>query len=346
VRFDGRVLDRPGGTLVPLDGVASVLIEDSAPTNLTPDDCPVGSVPYRFSAGPLYRGDVTLAGGLFQGAFVASMDASAGALARVRVYVQGRAAAVGYTDGVGDTPFEVTPGTPPAGDVEGPRISLSFVGGSTNVRGDATLQINLFDDSGIMTTAHAPQNSIVVTVDGNTTTRTDVTRSFRYAADSHQSGTASFQLPGLSAGPHTVMVSAADNLATGLDAALHRASATLEFRVVDTPPLSVNRTYLFPSPVRSGGPGSGGVFVVDAPGDSINTMVRVYTVAGKLVRSLSRMGGSGQVQLTWDGLDAEGDPLAQGTYLYKVYVSGREADGRSSASQRATAEGRFIVLNP
>jgi flagellar hook assembly protein FlgD len=115
---------------------------------------------------------------------------------------------------------------------------------------------------------------------------------------------------------------------------------------VDSPTLRVTRTFLFPNPVRSGGRGSGGVIVVDAPGDSINTLVRLYTVAGKLVRSLRQMGGIGQIQVAWDGLDDEGDRLAQGTYLYKVYVNGREADGTSSASQHATAEGRFIVLSP
>jgi flagellar hook assembly protein FlgD len=88
------------------------------------------------------------------------------------------------------------------------------------------------------------------------------------------------------------------------------------------------------------------VFVVDAPGDSINTLIRIYTVTGKLVRELRMMGGIGQVQMPWDGLDAEGDRLAQGTYLYKVHVSVRDADGRSSPRQRAAAEGRFIVLSP
>ena len=345
VLFEGRVLDQPGGTLVPLDGVASVLIDDSAPTNLTPNECKP-SVSYRFSAGPMYHGDVTLSGGVFTGSFVVSLDAAEGTVGRMRAYVQGQAVGTGYTDGVGDLPLEVRPGVPPAGDETGPRISLSFVGGSTSVRPDATLQINIFDESGIMTTGHAPQNSIVVTVDGNTTSRTDVTRTFRYAADSYQAGTASFQLPGLASGPHSIQVSAADNLATGLDAARHRGTASLEFQVVDAPPLRVTRTYLFPSPVRSGGAGSGGVFVVDAPGDSINTLVRVYTVAGKLVRVLRQMGGIGQVQVAWDGFDDEGDALAQGTYLYKVYVSVREADGGSSALQKATAEGKFIVLSP
>ena len=29
--YSGRVLDRPGGSLVPMDGTAQVLVEDSAP---------------------------------------------------------------------------------------------------------------------------------------------------------------------------------------------------------------------------------------------------------------------------------------------------------------------------
>ena len=346
VNFTGRVLDRPQGTLVPLDGVASVLIEDSAPTNVTPAGLHA-PITYRFSAGPMYHGDVTLHAGAFKGKFVVPLDAAAGVDGRIRAYCSGSSSGgAANTDGSGDLRMSVVPGTPDPTDSEGPSITLSFLGGSTNVHPDATLEINLFDRSGIMTTAHAPQNSIIVTVDDNTTSRTDVTATFRYAADSYQSGTASFQLPNLAKGSHRVKVSAADNLATGINAVQHRSSATIDFQVVDTPPLRVARTFLFPNPVRSGGKGSGGVIVVDAPGDSINTLVRIYTVAGKLVRTLRQMGGIGQIQVGWDGVDDEGDPLAQGTYLYKVYVSVRDADGTSSPRQKATAEGRFVVLNP
>ncbi|MEY4069537.1 MAG: hypothetical protein RL721_151 [Candidatus Eisenbacteria bacterium] len=346
VLFEGEVLDRPGGVRVPVDGVASVLIEDSAPLDRTDGTCQFPA-DYTFKAGTIYHGDVTLTAGTFKGRFVVPLDAVTGDAGRIRAYLNGRPVATAApVDGVGDRISSVAPGTPPAGDEEGPRITLSFQGGSTNVRPDATLQILLFDESGIMTTGHAPQNSIIVTLDENTTSRTDITASFRYAADSYQSGSASFTLPDLAPGSHTIRVSAADNLATGLTAARHRSSATLEFQVVDVPPLRIVRTYLFPNPVTSGGGRSGGVFVVDAPGDSVNTLIRIYTVAGKLVRELRQAGGIGQVQMVWDGLDAEGSPLAQGTYLYKVHVSGRDADGRSNPRQRTAAEGRFVVLSP
>ncbi|HEY6507859.1 MAG TPA: C25 family cysteine peptidase, partial [Vicinamibacterales bacterium] len=347
VTFRGQVLDGPGGSPLPYDGVASLLVEDSAPLDRTPVACSgFGTTTYLYKPGPIYHGDVSAAAGAFEGRFVVPMDATLGIRGRMRTYLQGTSgSAPGDVDGAGAFVTELIAGTAPSTDVQGPTLTLSFLGGATAVRPDATLQINLYDDSGIMTTGHALQNSIVVTLDDNTTSRVDVTSSFRYAADSYQSGTASYQLQNLPKGHHKVSVSAADNLATGFSAAQHRSSATLEFDVVDQADLAIDRAYLFPNPASSGGPGSGGTFVIDAPGDSVNTLLRIYTLSGRLIRQFRAMGGLGQVQIPWDGRDGDGDPLANGTYLFKVFVYSREADGGSSASEKAVTQGRFSILN-
>jgi len=352
VTFSGRVLDQPGGTAQPLDGVASILAEDSAPIDNTQgNQWDIGcythsswSVDYVYRAGPMYHGDVSVSQGRFTGHFVVPMDATIGAMGRVRAYLQGAAAAA-RVDGAGAATVSLAPGTTNPADTQGPRITLSFLGGASSVRPDATLKIDLYDMSGIMTTGHTLLNSIVVTLDGNTTSRTDVTSSFRYAADSYQEGTASFVLPGLSPGSHSVSVSAADNLATGITASQHRSSSTLAFDVVNVPTLSISLAYLFPNPIRSRGAGSGGTFVVNAPGDSLNTMIRIYTVSGRAIQTLKHFGGQGQVQIPWDGRDAEGDPLANGVYLFKVYANARGADGTSSSSEKASAEGKIVVVN-
>jgi hypothetical protein len=229
--------------------------------------------------------------------------------------------------------------------VSGPRITLSFAGGATVVKPDATLNVDLFDPSGILTTGHNAQNGIIVTLDANTTQRVDITPSFRYAANTYQSGTASFPLPGIAAGPHVIEVSAADNLASGFAAGAHRSKAALAFVVQETPELHITRAYLFPDPTRSGGGGSGGRFVVDAPGDSLNVLLRMYTVNGRLIRTLRSYAGLGQVQIPWDGLDEEGQRLANGVYLFKVHVYGRQEDGSSSPTERAITNGRFVIVN-
>jgi hypothetical protein len=346
VVFRGRVLDRPGGTVLPFDGVAALLIEDSPPLELLPN-CFQPECYYYRNGGAVFRGDAGVTGGTFTGRFIVPLEARTGARMRGRAYVTGRnVGSAVMRDAIGDTIATLMPGTGPVGDNEGPRIALSFDGGSTSVRPDATLRVDLFDPSGILTTGHAPANAIIVTVDDNSTNRTDITDSFRYAADGYQAGTAFFPLPNLPLGPHRIRVSAADNLAVGLNSGAHRSTAEIDFLVEETPELTIARAYLFPSPtISDGGPRSGGTFVVDAPGDSVNALLRVYTVAGKMVRELKAYGARGQVQIPWNGLDAEGAVLANGVYLFRVHVNVRDPDGSSSARQHATADGRFTIVN-
>ncbi len=338
--FQGRVRTCPGGDPLSFDGVVAVLIGDSQEIGVA------DYVTYPYRAGAIYRGDVGVTNGEFRGRFVVPMEAREGDRGRVRAYAEGRAAGEGFdTDGAGSVAVRVLPGEAPAGDVTGPRITLSFVGGATSVRPDAVLKVDLYDENGILTTDHTPQNGIIVTVDGNTTNRADITESFRYAADSYQSGVAQFELPNLPLGAHTVSVSAADNLASGLSAGVHRSRASLDFTVVDQPDLRIAHAYLFPNPAESRWDGGGGQFVVDAPGDSVNTLLRIYTASGRLIRTLSVFGGLGQVQVPWDGLDEEGQPLANGVYFFRVHVNPRDPDGTSSPRRKADADGRFVIVN-
>jgi hypothetical protein len=342
VVFDGVVRNEPGGTLRPLNGLATLLIEDSAPQDSVRIDYCVVTVKYPYQAAPMFRGDVSVSGGQFGGRFVVPADAKLGNFGRVRAYFRGAtASAAPDSDGVGTLAMVVNTGTPPSGDDAGPTITLSFPGGATQVKPDAVLRVDLEDPSGIMITGYNPANSIFVTLDGNTTQRTDITPSFRYLNNSYQRGTAFFPLGNLVAGDHEVSVNAADNLAVGVQASRHRSKATLQFTVTDNPELRIERTFAFPNPVRSGYPAR---IVVDTRGGAVNALLRIYTVSGRLIRTLKALDAIDQLQIPWDGLDDEGNALGNGVYLYRVQINGREADGSSSPRQLAVAEGRIVVI--
>jgi hypothetical protein len=344
VYFRGQVYeDSTATTPVAFDGSADLLIEDSAPLDFAPSD---NTVQYWFRAGPMFRGDVAITGGVLQGSFVVPIEAKGGARGRVRAYVQGRPAGAGYdTDGVGSMYMQVSPGPPVTGDNEGPHITLSFASGTTTVKPDAQLRVDLQDPSGILITGHSLQNGIVVTLDENTTARVDITSSFRYRNGSHTTGTAYWNLPNLAPGAHSIRISAADNLAAGLTASTHRSSATIAISVAETPPLQIVDAYLFPNPTQSGRAKSGGQFVVDALGDSVNALLRIYTVSGRLIRTIESFGRQGQIQIPWDGLDHEGGALANGTYFFRVQLNVRDEVGESSTKAKAASEGRFVILN-
>ncbi len=338
----GAVREWKGGPLRPMNGLASVLVEDATPYDtLFIPECSDLLI-YPFTASPMFRGDVVISGGEFTSRFVAAGDARLGARGRVRVYAHGpMAGASPDSDAVGDTTMAVVRGTLPSGDEEGPLITLSFPGGATQVRGDAVLRVDLSDPSGILITDRNLANSIYVTVDGNTTTRADITSTFHYANNSYQQGSAFFTLPNLPAGDHEITVSAADNLAVGVQAARHRSRASISFRVTENPELRIVRSFVFPNPVRRA---TLAFLLVDVQGGPVNCLARIYTVSGRLVRTLKAFGAIGQLQIPWDGLDDEQQPLGNGIYFYRVQVNGQDANGQSNPRQKAVAEGKIAVV--
>jgi hypothetical protein len=160
---------------------------------------------------------------------------------------------------------------------------------------------NLFDQSGILVTGYTPQNGIIITVMANSNQRVDVTPSFRYSPNSYQAGAASFQLPNLAPGPHTIKVSAADNLASGINAANHRNTASIDFQVSAIPRSRCGMRSCSPTRRTRAGRGEGpvrhrsaGRFGQRAPCTSIRSPAAASGPS-------SPSAGIGQVQIPWDG---------------------------------------------
>ncbi len=84
-------------------------------------------------------------------------------------------------------------------------------------------------------------------------------------------------------------------------------------------------------------------FEHNLPGQVLDVQVDVFTVSGKLVKTIQQTvqadGYRMSDEIQWNGNDEYGDQLARGVYVYKVKVRGRGVEG-----QALTAESGFEKL--
>ena len=56
-------------------------------------------------------------------------------------------------------------------------------------------------------------------------------------------------------------------------------------------------------------------------GEGINVKIKVYTIAGRLIKTIENFGVMDKfVRSDWDGRDEDGNLAANGTYFYKLIV--------------------------
>lgn len=92
---------------------------------------------------------------------------------------------------------------------------------------------------------------------------------------------------------------------------------TLSYDVIVSDRLSISDIYNYPNPMKGE---TNFVFNITGPEDIGKVRVKLYSVSGKLIRELEYIALSGVNQILWDGKDADGDFVANGTYLYKIVV--------------------------
>jgi flagellar hook assembly protein FlgD len=73
------------------------------------------------------------------------------------------------------------------------------------------------------------------------------------------------------------------------------------------------------------------MFEHNKPFESMTIQVQVYTVSGKLIKTLDNYmvnEGYRNTSINWDGRDDFGDPIGRGVYVYRLKV--RTADGEAA----------------
>ncbi len=194
-------------------------------------------------------------------------------------------------------------------DSIGPAISMTYRrAGLSNV-----LSAELEDESGICFFGSEAGRAILLSIDSQ---GFDVSSFFQYLPDSHTRGQLNYTLPDIGSGEHTLILAAWDGMGNG-------SRDTLEIVIADDLSGLIDRVAVYPNPCSGT---RAFIFETSAPGE---VGVRVFTVAGRPIWEgrMSHAGGVGQ--LVWSGLDADGDPIAAGAYIYIVNLE--TAEGRNAS---------------
>ncbi len=93
---------------------------------------------------------------------------------------------------------------------------------------------------------------------------------------------------------------------------------TVKYSVLVSNELFVKDLYNYPNPMKNET-----VFMFTLAGDMVyDCKIKIYTVSGKLIKTLYSPVNIGYNQIFWDGRDDDGDEVANGVYFYKLVVEG------------------------
>ena len=322
VRLHGRVLN--GGALnATFNGKAQVTIYDKPTTVMTLGDewdgvtAGSGDAPQAISVQEsiVYGGQATVRNGQFSLTFVVPKDInySVGS-GKISLYAEdtgNRVDANGYqVVPVGGANLAAAIDTIP------PKIQLfmdteSFVFGGLTAP-TTTLLANLSDDSGINTTGAGIGHEITAVLDNDPSKLLVLNDSYVASLDNFKAGKVNNLYKTLSTGPHTLRLKAWDTYNNS-------AEREIEFVAATTEKLALDHVLNYPNPFANI---TTFHFDTNHPSEDLDVQVQIFTVSGKLVRTIrtTASAASHQSSISWNGRDEYDDQLARGVYVYRVSV--------------------------
>ncbi|MGY2134250.1 type IX secretion system sortase PorU [Hymenobacter sp. HD11105] len=264
----------------------------------------------------IYDGQATVRNGEFKLAFVVPKDINYSfGLGKISLYASDsirRADAHGATSlvvgGVLDNALRDT--IPP--DIRLFMDNESFVfGGLTGT--SPFLLGRLRDQSGINTASSGIGHEITAVLDNDVSQLVILNDYYTAEVDSFQTGRIRYLFKDLTPGPHILRVKAWDTFNNS-------AEKEIEFIAASTDKLALKHVLNYPNPFATS---TTFHFDHNRSGEDLDIQVQIFTVSGKLVRTLRSTAVSSNSHLSdvvWDGRDEFNDQLARGVYVYRVTV--------------------------
>ncbi len=333
-RVTGEIRDQFGNVLPDFNGRLNATVFDRIEEKTTLANDGGNPFTYPTQENVVYRGNAEVTNGQFEFDFVIPKDISfaTDTTARISLY------AVGLTEDATGFANELVIGgrdENAVDDGQGPDVSLylndeNFVfGGYTN--GTPVLIAEVFDPNGINTVGSGVGHDISAVLDGDTQNSIVLNDYYESDLNTYRSGRVQYQFDELEPGNHTLKLKVWD---------VHNNSseAEIEFIVAESDEFAIERVLNYPNPFTTN---TSFFFEHNQSCDFLNVLIQVYTVSGKLVKSIntvSNTDGFRNEAIKWDGKDDYGDKLATGVYVYKLSV-------RNPSGEQVEKFEKLVILN-
>jgi hypothetical protein len=307
--YDGNILNTWNGTLTP------TIFDKAKLQNTLAQDDESPQIQFEQQINKIYRGQASIVNGYFDFEFIVPKDIALNIdLGKISYYGHN-----GIFDAQGfDTSFYVG-GIDPNGvqDSEGPEITLfmnqeGFVNGSITDE-NPVLLAKINDENGVNTVGNGIGHDIVAILDGQTAQPFVLNDFYTANLNSYQAGEVRYQFKDLAPGKHTLALKVWDvNNNSNL--------AQIEFVVQQKETPTLQHVLNYPNPFTTR---TEFMFEHNQSCSSLNVQVQIFTVAGRLVKSIQQempTAGFRVSGIFWDGRDDFGDELARGTYLYRLSI--------------------------
>jgi hypothetical protein len=313
---EGQVVDNSGALLTNFNGTAYLSLFDKPLTITTLGNDPTSPpAPFTDQESTLFKGKASVQNGKFVFRFKVPKDINYQyGNGKISLYAQdGTNDANGLSNSViiGGISSTVSP------DNQGPEIKAylnddKFVNGSI-ANANPILLLEMADSSGVNTGSSGIGHDIVATLDNNNSQYFVLNNFYEAGLDNFQKGTVRFQLPQLSAGHHTLKIKA-------WDVVNNSSEYVLEFTVVNSEDLRVDHVLNYPNPFTTR---TFFWFEHNQPGTDLSVKVEIFTVSGKLIKTISQTIntiGNRSNEIEWDGRDEYGEKIGRGVYIYRLRV--------------------------
>lgn len=322
ITLEGTVQDGNGALQTDFNGTVYLTLFDKERSITTLGNDP-GSLPVSFpdQNAVLFRGKASASAGHFSFRFRLPKDINFQyGPGKISLYAED-----GKKDGAGFSKNVIIGGIAQGGlsDGAGPEIKAylnddRFVNGSITNEAPLLL-LHLTDSSGINTGGSGIDHDIIATLDNNNNQYFILNNFYESDLNNYQKGTVRFQLPLLTPGPHTLKIKAWDVMNNS-------SEYSLSFTVTHNENLRLDHVLNYPNPFTTQ---TAFWFEHNYPGVDLNSRVEIFTVSGKLIKTIIRTintPGNRSIELDWNGKDEWGEKVGRGVYVYRLLV--KAANGK------------------